>query len=54
LKSAVAIAKNHKFFFAKLFDWQINVQGPAALINTGSKDGIRATSPRSDMSRTIT
>jgi len=28
-------------FFAKLFDWNINVQGPAALINTGSKDGIQ-------------
>jgi predicted enzyme related to lactoylglutathione lyase len=28
-------------FFAKLFDWQINVQGPAALINTGDTAGIQ-------------
>ncbi len=27
-------------FFAKSFDWQINVQGPAALINTGGTEGI--------------
>jgi len=28
-------------FFAQLFDWKIDMQGPAALINTGSKDGIQ-------------
>ncbi len=28
-------------FFAKLFDWKIDVQGPAAMINTGSKEGIQ-------------
>ncbi len=24
-------------FFAKLFDWKIDIQGPAAIINTGSQ-----------------
>ncbi len=28
-------------FFAKLFDWKIAVQGPAALINTGVAEGIQ-------------
>jgi hypothetical protein len=28
-------------FFAKLFDWKIEAMGPAAMINTGSKEGIQ-------------
>ena len=28
-------------FFAKLFDWKIEVAGPAAMINTGSEAGIQ-------------
>lgn len=28
-------------FFSKLFDWKIQEQGPAAMIDTGSKEGIQ-------------
>jgi uncharacterized protein len=28
-------------FFAKLFDWEIQPAGPAAMINTRSRDGIQ-------------
>jgi len=28
-------------FYSTLFDWQIQKQGPANFINTGSKDGIQ-------------
>ncbi len=30
-----------KDFYCKLFDWQIDQQGPAAMIRTGSTEGIQ-------------
>ena len=39
-------------FYAKMFDWKID-DGPAGMIDTGSKEGIQGMWRRWDMNRTV-